>query len=375
MGPLRACLLATIAAWCIAAAQAEILVGVPAPYTGRNAWIGGQTERGAKLAVRHLNEAGGILGEPIGTITADDYCNGDQAVAAARKLIAHGVDVVMGHDCSGAAIPASAVYAEAGVLMIAHAATNPMLTEQGFANVFRVCGRDDQQGRMAGSYLAEHWGDGNIAILHDGKAYGRGLATETKKALNARGIREALFESIKPGLVDYFDVVEKLEASNIDVLYYAGYSPEAALLIRQLRARGNDLQLVSGDGIAIEDFGLIAGEAAEGTLFTTFQDARFQPRATAVVDALRAEKEEPDSGTLMAYAAMQVWAQAVERAGTLELDAVIESLRSNQFDTILGTIGFDGKGDVTGYDPFAWYVWKGDTYEPADPADPAELAE
>jgi branched-chain amino acid transport system substrate-binding protein len=129
-------------------AHGEILIGLPAPYTGPNAWLGEGIERGAEMAIADLNAAGGILGQPARLIKVDDYCDGEQAVAAANKLVADGVDVVMGHQCSGAAIPASEVYAEAGILMMTPNATNPLVTEQDFKNVFRFCGRDDLQGSM-----------------------------------------------------------------------------------------------------------------------------------------------------------------------------------------------------------------------------------
>jgi branched-chain amino acid transport system substrate-binding protein len=349
-------------------AHAEILIGLPAPYTGPNAWMGEGIERGAEMAVADLNAAGGILGKPARLLKVDDYCDGEQAVAAANKLVADGVDVVIGHQCSGAAIPASKVYAGAGVLMMTPNATNPLVTEQGFKNVFRFCGRDDLQGSMAGAYLADRWVGKNIAILHDGQAYGQGLAEEVKKALDARGVSVAIFEGITPDLVDYFDAIDKIGAANIDVVYYGGYSPEAGVLIRGLRDRGDDLQLVAGDGINSEDFGLTAGRASDGTMFTSTLDLRDFPQAAALVARLRSEHYQPIAPTFLAYGAMQAWAAAVEKAGTVELEAVIQALRTNEFDTIYGQIGFDGKGDVYGYQPFAWYVWQDGDYEPVDPA-------
>jgi branched-chain amino acid transport system substrate-binding protein len=348
--------------------HAEILIGVPAPYTGPNAWLAEAIERGAEMAIADLNAAGGVLGQPTSIIKVDDYCKGEQAVAAANKLVADGVDFVMGHPCSGAAIPASKVYASASILMMTPNATNPLVTEQGLKNVFRFCGRDDLQGSKAGTYLADHWGGKNIAILHDGQAYGEGLAEEVKKALNARGMSETLFERITPGLVDYFDLIEEIQAASIDVLYYGGYSPEAGILIRGLRDRGDDLQLVAGDGINSEDFGLIAGRAGDGTVFTATLDLRDVPQAAELVARLRAEHYEPIGPTFLAYGAIQALAEAAEKAGTLDLDAVIKSLRTNEFDTIYGRIGFDKKGDVYGYEPFAWYVWKDGDYKPVDPA-------
>jgi branched-chain amino acid transport system substrate-binding protein len=319
-----------------------------------------------------LNAKGGVLGEPVEMTIADDYCDGEQGVAAANKLVADSVVFVVGHICSGASIPASKVYADAGILMISPGSTNPTLTEQGFRNVFRVIGRDDLQGAMAGNYPADRWADHKIAIIHDGELYGQGLAEETKRQLNQRGVREALFVEIEPGEVDYADVVEEMRALGADVLYYAGYSAEAGLIIRQARDRGYDLQLIGGDGIATEDFGLIAGAASDGTLMTNIADAHSSPTAAPLVAALRAEGPEPASDAILSYAAVQVWAQAVEMAGTFDVNAVAEELREHEFDTVLGRISFDAKGDVTGYEPFVWYVWKGGDYAPIDPAEPAE---
>jgi branched-chain amino acid transport system substrate-binding protein len=347
--------------------RAEILIGMAGPLTGPNAWLGDQTQRGVDLAVADLNGAGGLLGQQVEVVIADDYCDGEQAVAAANKLVAAGVVLVAGHQCSGAAIPASEVYAAAGILMISNAATNPMLTERGLDNIFRVVGRDDQQGTIAGNYLSDRWGDKNIAIVHDGEAYGRGLAEETKKQLNARGVNEVLFAQITPAEVDYGGLIAKLSAVDADVAYYGGYAPEAALIIRQVRAAGHDLQLVVGDGVSSEDFWLIAGSAGAGTLMSLFPDARDNPEAAAVVARFRASNYEPaGGGALTGYAVIQAWAGAVEKAGSLEPDAVAKALRSQPFETVLGTIGFDAKGDVYGYEPFTWYVWQDGSYAPAD---------
>lgn len=345
-------------------ARAHTLIGLATPLSGPVAWTGARTQEGAELAVAALNKQGGVLGERIRMIIVDDYCSGDQAVAAANKLVEAGVVAVVGHDCSGAAIPASMVYAKAGILMISTFATNPQLTERGLHDVFRTVGRDDVQGRIGADLLAERFGDKPIAILHDGLPYGKGLAEEVRKRLNAHGITEALFAAIEPGKPDYSDVVQKLQAKGVAVLYYAGYPPEAALIIRQARERGYDLQLVGGDGICTEDFGLMAGPvAAEGTLVTYVPNTLAMHAAnpgTSEADlsgALAGRKATEVQSIISAYAAVQVWAQAVEKAGTVQTEAVGKSLRSHRFDTVLGRIGFDEKGDVTGYNTFDWFVW------------------
>jgi branched-chain amino acid transport system substrate-binding protein len=354
-------------------ARAEVLIGLVDIRTGGMATpVQDQQRQSAELAVAKLNVAGGVLGEQVRVIVGDDACNGEQAVALANKFISDGVVFVAGHGCSDAAIPAAPVYAQAGILMISPLATNPTLTERGLTNVFRMVGRDDVQGVMAGDYLADYWSDKRIAILHDGTAYVKGLADETKKHLNARGVAEKLYEQVEHGALDYGDLLERMKDARIDVVYFPGRDPEVGLFIRQARNRGMKFRLVTGDNNSTESFRMIAGDAAEGTLLTSYADSRGRPEAAKLVADLRAHHFPPDLPPLYIYATIQVWAQAVEKAGTFEMAAVSRMLRDQDFDTVLGRIGFDDKGDVTGYEPFVWYVWKGDTYVPVDPAKLAE---
>jgi branched-chain amino acid transport system substrate-binding protein len=348
------------------AAHAEVRIGAATPLTGPNSWTGEQHERGVALAVAELNEAGGLLGESIELIVADDYCDGQQGIAAARKLIAEGAVFVAGHLCSGAAIPASALYQEAGIVMISPSATNPKLTEQGFRNVFRVVKRDSEQARLAGDYLAEQWADARIAILHDGAVYGQGLAEATKGQLNRHGVTETRFDQIAPGQPEYTETVAALEAAGIEVLFYGGQPAEAALIARHVHERGYDLQLVGSDNLNTEYFLRVAGSAVEGVRFVAVADARTKKAAAPVVAKFRAEGYEPEGYTLYAYAVIQVWAQAVEKAGTFAVPAVVEALHHNEFDTVLGRLGFDDKGDVTGVDSFIWYVSSDNAYHPAE---------
>jgi len=342
-------------------ARAEVLIGAAGPITGQLAWIGEQLQRGAETAVADVNAGGGVLGQQVEIIIADDFCDPEQAAAAAQKLVGDGVVFVVGHMCSESSIPASKVYEAAGILQISPASTNPTLTEQGYANVFRVIGRDDAQGMVAGNYLADHWADKSIGILHDGTTYGKGLAEETKAQLNKRGLTEAIYQAYTPEKDDYSVELDALQAADVAVLYLGGRHRAAALLARGARDRGYSLQLVSGDTTSTEEFGLIAGLAADGTLFTFGADPRQKAEAASVVEQFRAESFEPAGYTLLSYAAVQAWALAVEKAGSLAPPAVITSLRSNQFDTILGRIDFDEKGDVT-EQSWVWYVWRGGEY-------------
>jgi branched-chain amino acid transport system substrate-binding protein len=346
-------------------AQAEVLIGMAGPMTGKNAWFGEQMERGATQAVADLNAAGGVLGQQVQLITADDYCDAEQAVAAAKKLVSDGVNFVVGHHCSHASIPASAIYEAAGVLQISPSSTNPMLTELGRANVFRVINRDDVEGMMAAKYLADRWPGEKIAILHDNTTFGKGVAEETKKQLNNLGLTEAIYQAYVPGRNNYGAEVDRLQAAGIGAVFIGGYHTEIALIARAARDRGYPIQLVTGVTLASEDFGLIAGAAAEGALFTDVADPRGRAEAAPVVERFRASGFEPEGYTLYNYAAVQVWAQAAEKAGSLELPAMIASLREHQFDTVLGPIDFDDKGDLTVQNP-VWYVWRGGTYVPLE---------
>jgi branched-chain amino acid transport system substrate-binding protein len=240
-----------------------------------------------------------------------------------------------------------------------------MLTELGRANVFRVIHRDDAVGIVAGNYLADHWADKKVAILHDNTIYGKGVAGLTKGQLNRRGLTEAIYQAYVPGENYYGAEIAELQAADIAVLFIGGYHTEIALMARAARDRGYSVQLVAGLSLATEEFGLIAGPAAEGTLFVDVADPRKRAEAAPVGERFRTSGSEPEGFTLYAYGAVQAWAQAAEKSGSLELQAMIASLRKHQFDTVLGSIDFDEKGDVTTQTPI-WHVWRGGEYMPLE---------
>lgn len=367
LNDLKVSLLAAVAMTLVGAtcARAEILIATAGPMTGQNVYRGEQLQQGAEMAVANINADGGVLGETVRLIVGDDACFPDQAVAVANKLASDGVVFVAGHTCSHSSIPASKIYEQAGILMISPASTNPRLTDEGGDNVFRVCGRDDQQGVVAGDYLADAWGDKKIAILHDNSTYGKGLAEETRKQLNKRGVTEAMYEAYAPGKFDYSQLVSGMQSAGIDVFYLGGYAPEGALILRQAHALDDRIRLVGGDSLTTDEFWMVTGPAGEGTMVTFGPDPRVNAEAAPVVKQFRDQGFEPSGYTLHSYAAVQAWAQAVEKAGSLDLETVIESLRSHTFQTVLGEIGFDDKGDITA-PGYVWYVWKDGRYDQID---------
>ncbi|MEC9454356.1 MAG: branched-chain amino acid ABC transporter substrate-binding protein, partial [Pseudomonadota bacterium] len=233
--------------FCASAAKADINIATAGPMTGQYASFGAQMKAGADMAVADINAAGGVLGQQLSLSIGDDACDPKQAVAVANQMVNKGVVFMAGHFCSGSSIPASSVYSEEGVLQISPASTNPKLTDEGDDNVFRVCGRDDQQGEVAGAFLADKFGAKNIAIVHDKTAYGKGLADETRKALISNGVTETMYEAYTAGEKDYSALVSKLKKNKIDVLYVGGYHTEAGLIVRQMRAQGMSTKLISGD--------------------------------------------------------------------------------------------------------------------------------
>jgi branched-chain amino acid transport system substrate-binding protein len=347
-------------------AHSEILVGAAFPATGPNSWIGEPTKVGIQQAVNDLNEAGGLLGERLRVVSEDDYCDPERAVAAARKLVSDGVQVVIGHQCSGAAIAAAPVYEENRIVLISSFATNPMLTERGLRFVFRIVGRDEQQGEIAADYLAEQFADRKIAILHDTRSYGQGLAELMRQPLHKRGIKEVMFEELKPEATTYTDVVRRMQQLGVEVIYYAGYSDVGGALRKQSWEAGLHVPMLAGDGILSQDYWIKAGpEAAEKTFTTNVPDFRDRSEAADVVAAIEAEGtgREVFPQTLHAYAAVQAWAHAVRVAGTTKGNSVAEALRSKTHETVIGPISFNEKGDLSGPPVFfVWYTWRNGTY-------------
>ena len=267
-------------------ALAEIRIGFAGPLSGPYATSGARSRVAVELAVADLNRNGGVLGQPVTLTVADDGCGLQPAMDAARQLVGARVHAVIGHLCSHSSLLAAGIYETADVVMITPSSTHPRLTEEGRQNVFRLKGRDDQQGKLAADLLAAHWSGAAIAILHDGSVYGEDLAQQARRRLRANGVAERLFDRYTPGADDYSRLAARLQAAGIEVLYLGGYGPDAGRILRALRARGDDLQLVGGDGLAMDEFWRIAGNEGAGTLFSTRPDPTGLPAADALIARL-----------------------------------------------------------------------------------------
>ena len=340
-----------------AASAQDIAIAVAGPITGSEAVSGRQMTDGAQQAVADINAAGGILGRKLRYTVNDDACDPKQARSVAEKLAAAKIPFVVGHFCSASSIAASEVYADSNVLQISPASTSTKFTDAKLWNVARVCGRDDQQGPAAAAHIVKAFAGKNVAILNDKNTYGKGLADEAKKALNAAGFREKMFESYNKGEIDFSAIVSRLKRENIDLVYVGGYPQEAGLILRQMREQGLKTVLMAGDALYDRTFASITGKDADGALFTFGPDPRGNAAAKAVVDRFKANNVDPEGYTLHTYAAIQVWAQAVAKAGTTDARKVMETIKAGEWETVMGRLSFDAKGDIrqTGY-----VIWKWD---------------
>jgi branched-chain amino acid transport system substrate-binding protein len=343
-------------------ASAQVKFGMAGPITGPSAATGAQMKNGVDQAAEDINKAGGILGQKIVVQYGDDVSDPKQGVSVANKFAGDGVKFVIGNYNSGVTIPSSEVYQENGILEITPASTNPTVTERKMWNIFRVCGRDDQQGKVAGTYILKHFKGKKIAVVHDKTTYGKGLADETRKTIIAGGMKDVLYEGINTGEKDYSALVSKIKQSGADLVYFGGLYTEGGLIVRQMRDQGVKAPLMGGDGITSDEFASVGGPGVEGTLMTYGPDPRNKPEAKKIVEEFRhrAQPFEPEAYTLYSYAGVQVIKQAAEAAKSLDPKKVAEKMHSGMnFKTVLGDLSFDKKGDITKLD-YVMYIWKKD---------------
>ncbi|WP_248803575.1 branched-chain amino acid ABC transporter substrate-binding protein [Pseudomonas sp. MWU13-2100] len=340
-------------------AQADVKIGVAGPMTGANASFGEQYMKGAQAAADAINAAGGVNGEKIVLIKGDDACEPKQAVNVAKDLTNQKVAGVVGHFCSSSTIPASEIYDEAGIIAITPGSTNPQVTERGLGAMFRMCGRDDQQGIVAGNYIVDVLKGKKVAVIHDKDTYGQGLADATKAQLIKRGVTPVIYEGLTRGEKDFSALVTKIRAAGADVVYFGGLHPEAGPLVKQLRTEGlKDVKFMSDDGIVTDELVTTAGgpQYVDGVLMTFGADPRLLPDSKAVVDQFRKSGYEPEGYTLYAYASVQTLAAAFNGAKSNKGEEAAKWLKAHPVKTVMGEKTWDAKGDLKVSD-YVVYQW------------------
>lgn len=339
-----------------------IKIGVAGPMTGDQAKMGTDFKNGVALAVEEWNAKGGVLGKKIVPMVEDDQHDPKQAVSVANKLVNGGAAGIIGHFNSSCSIPASDVYNRAGIPMITPASTNPQLTEKGYRGVFRVCGRDDQQGKVGAEFVINKLRLKNMVIIHDKTTYGQGLAEEFKRFVE-KDVEVVYYGGIIQGDKDFKTVLTSIKQKSPELIYFGGIYPEAGLLVRQARELGISVPFMSGDGTIDPKFIEIAGvKAAEGTYLTFSPDSKKISTAKRFIEDYEKRFGEIGPYSIYAYDAMNIMLSAIKEANITNGKAIIEKLHSLEFSGALGKIRFDEKGDVTTA-PYVVWITKNGKFE------------
>ncbi|SDP04875.1 branched-chain amino acid ABC transporter substrate-binding protein [Desulforhopalus singaporensis] len=361
-----ACFMIALSAPALSSAADTIKFGVAGAHSGDLASYGLPTVKAAELVVEKVNANGGINGKKVELLVEDDVCKPEVATNTATKLISDGVDVVLGHICSGATKAALPIYSNAGVLVMSPSATNPALTQSGeYPNFFRTIAPDDAQAKIDVEFALNNLGYTKIAVIHDKGDYGKGFAEFAKKFLEDSGKAEVvLYEGVTPGAVDYSAIVQKIKRSGAQAVMFGGYHPEASKIISMMRKKRLKTDFISDDGVKDNTFIKVAGKDAEGAYASGPKDTTKNPLSIQAVEEHK-EKYGADPGAFFenAYSAALAMLNAIEKAGSTDLDALKKALQTEKVDTPVGSIYFDDKGDAIGVGFSVYQVQNGEFVE------------
>jgi branched-chain amino acid transport system substrate-binding protein len=322
-----------------------LVIGVAAPMSGSQAVQGEYIKDAVQLAVDEINKKGGIGGKTIEVSVEDDQARPQDATQVARKLASDDrVLGVIGHFNSGCSIPASSIYSQSKLAMLTPGSTNITLTEQGYKNVFRLVGRDDQQAAIDSEFALKKLKSKVIAILHDNTPYGKGLASAFQQGVEKGGAKVVIFEAITSGDKDFRAVLTKIKNLNPDTIFFGGVFVEGGLVASQARELGINSRFISGDGSKENSFIEIVGKASN----EMYISGPAQVDNKAFVDAYKAAYgKDPGPFSPYAYDATRVLLDAIAKSGTPTRETVLEALHKvKDFAGLAGGITFDEKGDV-----------------------------
>jgi branched-chain amino acid transport system substrate-binding protein len=325
-----------------------IKIGHVGPLTGGIAHLGKDNENGARLALDEANAAGiKIGGAPVKfeLVAEDDQSDPKVGNTVAQKLVDAKVAGVVGHLNSGTTIPASAIYNGAGLPMISGSATNPALTEQGFKGVFRVVGRDDQQGPAVANYLVASAKPKTAAVIDDATAYGEGLANEVEKALKAAGVKVLPREKGTDKTADWKAVLTKIKGKKPDVVFYGGMDATGGPLLKQAR----ELKIASifafGDGACTDKMAELAGTSAEG-LVCSQAGIPVQAAGKKFLEGFKAKfNSDPILYSPFTYDSTKLLIAAMQKADSADPAKYLSALAAIDYNGASGNIQFDEKGD------------------------------
>jgi branched-chain amino acid transport system substrate-binding protein len=351
----RALIAITLVAGGIGAARADVEIAVIRALSGSGAT---DSTRDMEFTVARINDAGGVLGQKLHVQFFDDGCDAEQGVVAAQLALAQHASLIIGPECSASSIREAPMYAAAHVIEITTAATGDELTDMKLKTVFRMIGRNSQQGEAAASLIEHRWPRARIAIIDDHEPFGQGLASSLRQSLSARKIPIALSRSFEMDAPSYADVISALNRAKIDLVYIAGYSEDIGVLLHEMRSAGLTAQVLSGDPGAGDKVRLVAGSATEGMLVTASRDPLQYPSVKALIGQAHEKGFEMTPFAAVTCAALQVWIETVQQVQSLDADKVAEAMHKNRFDTVVGQVAFDANGNVVGErGEWIWYRW------------------
>jgi branched-chain amino acid transport system substrate-binding protein len=330
------------------AAQDVVRLGCVAPLTGPQAHLGKDIENGARLAIDEINAGNPTLGgRPVRyeLLVEDDQADPRTATVVAQKLVDSGVKGVIGHLNSGASIPASRIYAQAGIPQVSPGSTAVAYTRQGFKTTFRVMANDAQQGRALGQY-AVRLGK-RVAVIDDRTAYGQGLADEVAAAVRAAGGEVVAREFTTDKSTDFLAILTAIKARRPDVLVYGGMDPQAAPMARQMQTLGIKATFMGGDGMQSAEFIRLAGRASEGVVGSSpGQPVDRLPGGGEFARRFGARFGKIQIYAPFAYDAARVVVAAMERTGSSAPERYLPELAKVAIDGVIGPIAFDEYGDL-----------------------------
>jgi len=332
-----------------AQSKGTIKIATQSPLSGGQAALGEGIKLGAQLAVEKFKGNLEKMGYKVELVPFDDQAKPDVGVANAKNIIADkDIMAVIGHLNSGVAIPSSEVYKEVNVTMISPANTNPVVTDRGYLNVNRVCGRDDVQG-VVGSEFAAGQKVKSAYIIHDKTQYGQSIAEFFRDDAKKKGINVLGFEGTEEKS-NFDPIITPMKAKNPDVIYFGGIYDQAAPFFKQAREKGVKAKFMGPDGMDSSDLTKIAGKAVVGMYYTSAAGpASALPKAKAFVEDFKKKfGKNPEPYAAEAYDATNIALKAIEQSakgGKLSREDVAAAVRKTTLNGITGDIAFDSKGD------------------------------
>ncbi|MDX2147113.1 MAG: ABC transporter substrate-binding protein [Planctomycetota bacterium] len=332
-----------------------IKVGHFASMTGSEATFGRSTDEGIRLAVKQINDAGGVkVGEqrsPVNVITEDTESKPEKAKDVVSKLVHRDkVVAVLGEVASSISLEGAPVCQRAGVPMITPSSTNTRVTQVGDF-IFRVCFIDPFQGYAAAKFAREELKITRVALVVDNaSAYSQELADEFTKALESMGGTIVERAEYVKGDKDFNARLTKIRQASPEAIYVPGYYQDVSNIAIQARQLGMTMPLMGGDGWDSVELGKNAGEAIEGCFYTNhYAPDDPNPEIQKFVSEYRAMfgDKTPDGLAALGYDAMRVLAQAIERAGTTEGKALRDAIAATKdFSGVTGTITINENRDA-----------------------------